>query len=81
MAAATWPERITDGLTYLVAPDAGFFGNKVVESILHFWIRWNQQQQLPHTKSDPGDYKKKKENMEKKDLSAAWSHAIVAVFH
>lgn len=38
---------------YLVAPDAGFFGNKVVESILHLRISWNQQKKLPHTKSDP----------------------------
>lgn len=51
---------------YLVAPDTGFFGNKIVESILHFWICWNQQQQLPHTKSDPGDYKK--ETHEKEDF-------------
>lgn len=45
---------------YLVAPDTGFFGNKVVQSILHFRICWNEQQQIPHPKSDPGDFKKNK---------------------
>ena len=44
---------LKDSLKYLVAPDTGFFGNKVVESILHFWVCWDQQQQLPHTKGDP----------------------------
>ena len=47
-----------DILRYLVAPDAGFFGNKVIESVLHFRICWYQQQQLPHTKSDPVDYQR-----------------------
>lgn len=51
-----------NGLMYLVTPDAGFFGNKVVESILHLWVCWNEQQQIPHTKSDPGDYEKDKKH-------------------
>ena len=38
---------------YLVAPDAGLFGDKVVQSILHLWICRDEQQQLPHTQSDP----------------------------
>lgn len=60
---------------YLVAPDAGFFGNKVVKSILHFWICWNEQQQIPHPKSDPGDYKKNIKTWK----TAAWGPAIVSV--
>lgn len=39
--------------SYLVAPDAGFFGDKVVESVLYFWVSWDQQQQFPHTNGDP----------------------------
>lgn len=43
---------------YLVAPDTGFFGDKVIKSILHLWICWNEKQQIPHTKRDPGGRKK-----------------------
>lgn len=45
---------LTDIQMYLMAPDAGFFRNKIVKSILNVWIGWNQQQQLSYAKSDPG---------------------------
>lgn len=40
---------------YLVAPHAGFFGNKIVKGVLHFGICRNEQQQVPHAESDPGE--------------------------
>lgn len=46
---------------YLVAPDAGFFGNKIVKSILHFGICRDEQQQIPHTQRDPGGNREREE--------------------
>lgn len=41
MAKAVERRVWEDTFRYLVAPDAGFFGNKVVECILHFGVSWN----------------------------------------
>lgn len=49
------------GCIYLVAPDAGFFGNKIVKSVLNFGIGWNEQQQIPHSQSDPGGFRENRE--------------------
>lgn len=51
---------------YLVAPHAGFFGNEIVKSILHFRISWNEQQQVPHTKCDPGGFRRNRKNRVKR---------------
>lgn len=32
----------SSSLMYLVAPDTGFFGDKVIKSILHLRICWNE---------------------------------------
>lgn len=60
-----------------MAPDAGFFGNKVVEGILHFWICWDQQQQLSHTKSNPAT---NKHTYEQWCLRSCHSHCDILIF-
>ncbi len=39
---------------YLVTPDAGLFGYKVIKSVLHLWVSRDKQQQLPDTQSYSG---------------------------